>query len=285
VPGWAIRWTPGSARSPPTHGPSAPRTDGSTSRDAEERPLKADPAAQLALLDLQALDARADQLRHQRRTLPELAEIASLQESRDGFEARRRDAQIQVDDLTAEQTKVDADVEQVKTRRTRDRDRMDQGLISNPKDLERMQGELESLERRITTLEDEELEVMARLEDAQKDLDGFAAQVEAADERLAALKSARDERTAAIDADLASIEAERRPAAEALPADLIALYDKLREAKGGVGAALLRARECGGCRLALDAHEIQEIRALPEDAVVRCQECQRILVRTAESGL
>jgi predicted nucleic acid-binding Zn-ribbon protein len=224
-------------------------------------------------------------LRHQRRTLPELAEIAALQESRAGFDAQRRDAQILVDDLTAEQMKVDADVEQVKARRTRDRDRMDQGLISNPKDLSRMQGELESLERRITTLEDEELEVMARLEDAQKDLDSFVAQVSAADERLAALTRVRDEKLEALDAELASLDAERRPSAEGLPADLLALYDKLRESKGGVGAAELRARQCGGCRLALDAHEIGEIRALPDDAVVRCEECQRILVRTAESGL
>ncbi|WP_292673172.1 C4-type zinc ribbon domain-containing protein [Nocardioides sp.] len=224
-------------------------------------------------------------LRHQRRTLPELAELTALQESRAGFDAQRRDAQILVDDLTAEQLKVDADVEQVKTRRTRDQDRMDKGLISNPKDLERMQGELESLQRRITTLEDEELEVMARLEDAEKDLESFTAQVAAADERLAAVAAARDEKLEALDAELASLESERRPAAEGLPADLLALYDKLREAKGGVGAAELRARQCGGCRLTLDAHEIGEIRALPEDTVVRCEECQRILVRTAESGL
>ena len=84
-------------------------------------PLKADPAAQLKLLDVQELDARADQLRHQRRTLPELAEIAALQEQRTDLDDQRRDARIVVDDLTAEQRKVDADVEQVKTRRTRDR--------------------------------------------------------------------------------------------------------------------------------------------------------------------
>jgi len=248
-------------------------------------PLKADPAAQLALLDLQAIDARADVLRHQRRTLPELAEIAALQETRAGADAQRRDAQILVDDLTAEQHKVDLDVEQVKTRRTRDRERMDQGLITNPKDLERMQGELESLERRITTLEDEELEVMARLEDAQKDLDGFLSQVSDADERLGSLAAARDEKLAALDTELASLDAERTSATETLPADLLGLYDKLREAKGGVGAALLRARECGGCRLTLDAHEIADIRSKPEDEVVRCEECQRILVRTSESGL
>jgi len=252
---------------------------------ARSPPLKADPAAQLALLDLQAIDARVDVLRHQRRTLPEHAEIAALEEQRAGFDAQRRDAQILVDDLGAEQRKVDNDVEQVKTRRTRDRDRMDQGLITNPKDLERMQGELESLDRRITTLEDEELEVMARLEDAERDLRGFTEQVAAADERLVALTTARDEKTEALDAELASLAAERQPAVEGLPADLHALYEKLRESKGGVGAALLRARQCSGCSLTLDAHEIAEIRAKDEDEVVRCEECQRILVRTSESGL
>ena len=129
--------------------------------------MKADPSAQLKLLDVQALDARADQLRHQRAHLPEIVEIASLTASRTELVDLARDQQIAVDDLTAAQKKADADVEQVKARRARDRDRMDQGLITNPKDLERMQHELESLDRRITTLEDEELEVMEELEEAQ----------------------------------------------------------------------------------------------------------------------
>ena len=48
---------------------------------------------------------------------------------------------------------------------------MDQGLVTNPKDLERMQHELDSLDRRIAELEDTELEVMERLEAAQAELD------------------------------------------------------------------------------------------------------------------
>ena len=55
--------------------------------------------------------------------------------------------------------------------------------------------------------------------------------------------------------------------------------------KGGVGAAALRARECGGCRLSLDTSELAVIRSTAPDEVVRCEECQRILVRTPESGL
>ena len=248
--------------------------------------LKADPAAQLALLDLQAIDARADQLRHQRRTLPELAEIAALQESRAGFDAQRRDAQIMVDDLTAEQEKVDADVEQVRTRRTRDRDRMDQGLISNPKDLERMQGELESLR----SADHHARGRGARGDGPARGRAEGSGRVRGPGRGRGRAARRADGRPGRQDRghrrrDLASIDAERTTGADGLPADLLALYDKLRESKGGVGAAVLRARQCGGCRLTLDAHEIGEIRALPEDAVVRCEECQRILVRTAESGL
>jgi predicted nucleic acid-binding Zn-ribbon protein len=190
-----------------------------------------------------------------------------------------------VDDLSAEQTKVDADVEQVKARRLRDQQRMDQGLISNPKDLERMQGELESLQRRITSLEDDELEVMARLEDAQQELDSLAQQVADTEQRLAELQTTRDARTAELDGELQALAADREPAAGGLPADLLTLYERLRAAKGGVAVGALRARECGGCRLSLDPSELAAIRAAPADEVIRHEECQRILVRTPESGL
>ena len=61
----------------------------------------ADPSAQVRLLDLQDLDSRADQLRHQRRTLPEHERLARLTESRSRIEGQAQDARIAVDDLTA----------------------------------------------------------------------------------------------------------------------------------------------------------------------------------------
>ena len=78
---------------------------------------------------------------------------------------------------------------------------------------------------------------------------------------------------------------ERGLAASGMPEDLMALYDKLRAQKGGVGAAALRRRECGGCRLTLNAADLGVIAKKPTDEVLRCEECNRILVRTGESGL
>jgi len=234
---------------------------------------------------VQGLDARADQLRHQLDTLPENAELTRLSAAGAELDRQLVDARTLVADLTAEQRKVDSDVESVKARRVRDRDRMDQGLITNPKDLERMTHELVSLERRISSLEDDELEVMERLEEAQRTLDGLTAEAATTRERALVVVRDRDARAAEIDAELTSVAAERVPTVDGLPADLLALYVKLRTAKDGVGAAALRARACTGCHMSLDPSELAVIKAAPSDEVIRCAECQRILVRTSESGL
>ena len=196
-----------------------------------------------------------------------------------------RDARIQVEDLTREQRKADADVEQVRARQTRDQQRMDQGLISNPKDLERMQGELVSLQRRISSLEDTELEVMEQLETAQAELDRLVGRLEQMDRRAAELGTTRDEKAGRLDAELAQVTAQRKTLADGLATDLVTLYDKLRQQKGGVGAAALRARRCGGCSLELTASDLSSIAKAPTDEVLRCEECNRILVRTSESGI
>jgi hypothetical protein len=224
-------------------------------------------------------------LRHQRRSLPEHARLSELVEARSRLDGEAQDARISVDDLTAEQTKVDADVEQVKARRVRDQQRIDQGLVSNPKDIQRMQQEMVSLERRITSLEDDEIEVMERLEEAQGVLDELNGRLTDTEKQIEETTAARDAKLAEIDQSLGDLETQREPLAAELPADLIALYGRLRESKGGVGAALLRARRCEGCMLDLDHAELATIRGAADDDVIRCEECSRILVRTSESGL
>lgn len=243
--------------------------------------MKADPFAQLKLLDVQALDSKAAQLRHQQSTLPEIAEIASLTAGRKALDDQARDARIVVDDLTTVQAKAEKDVEAVRARRDRDQARL---ASVPPKEVARITDELAAVTRRINELEDDELEVMARLEDAQRDLAAIEEQLQATDERLATLAAARDEKSAAIAAELAGVLEGRPALVEGMPTDLLALYDRVRE-KTGTGAAELRARRCSGCMLNLDSMELSRIRTLPSDEIVRCEECSRILVRTAESGL
>ena len=234
---------------------------------------------------MQELDSRLDSLRHQLATIPEAGALAELTARRADLDGAARDLRVEVADLTSEQKRADADVEQVKTRRARDQGMIDAGSIADPKALQRMLGELESLERRISDLEDVELEVMERLEEAQSSLAERTSELEKLDRDIEALGHTRAHKAGEIEEQLAAVAAERKTTASGVPADLLALYEKLREQKGGVGAAPLRRRECGGCRLTLNPSDLATIAAAPADEVVRCEECSRILVRTGESGL
>lgn len=234
---------------------------------------------------MQELDAKLDALHHQLATIPEAALLAELTARREEVDGVARDLRVEVADLTTEQKRADADVEQVKARRERDQAMIDAGSVADPKALQRMLGELESLQRRISDLEDVEIEVMERLETAQASLTERTAELEKLDRDIEALGHTRAHKAGELDQEVAAVTAERKTTASGVPADLLALYEKLREQKGGVGAAALRRRECTGCRLSLNPSDLAAIAAAPADDVIRCEECSRILIRTGESGL
>ena len=247
--------------------------------------MKADPFVQLRVLELQGLDSAVDRLRHRRTALPELAELTRL----DGLVDALRDATVrsetEVSDLAREQAKFEREIDQVRARRVRDRERMASGAITVAKQLQELEHEVATLGRRQTDLEDSELEVMERSETAQTELDRLTA---LRTEHLAArdaAESARDAAFVAIDAELERTVTERTALAAGLPGDLLALYERLRASEGGVGAGEISRGRCGGCHLDLMNNEKTDIRGAAPDEVLRHEECGRIMVRTAESGL
>lgn len=247
--------------------------------------MKADPAAQQALLALQEKDSTLAQLAHRRRSLPEHAEIAAVDERIRELDGRRIEVQTRVSDLERAQVKADAEVELVKARRTRDEERLNSGAITNPKDLAGLQSELEALNRRIGTLEDEELEVMEALEAAQSELAAVVADLDAQRATRDELAVALAQKTTDIDGDASVTGAARESLLPSVPTDLLALYEKIRAGHGGLGAAALRQRRCEGCHLEINGADLRELAAESDDTVLRCPECGRILVRTEQSGL
>lgn len=239
----------------------------------------------MRLLDVQAVDQRLDQLAHRRKTLPEAAELEGLAAEH----SRLRDAEVvagtAVADLEREQKRADSEVEQVRARKDRDQKRLDAGQVSSAKELESLQSEIVSLNRRQGVLEDAEIEIMERLEEAQNQAAALAADREAVAKKAQEVRAARDSAWSQIDQDSASGRAERETLVAGIPADLLALYEKVRADRGGIGAAALRQRRCEGCMIQLDAAELGRIGGLAPDVVVRHEECRRILVRTPESGL
>ncbi len=254
-------------------------------RVGEEPVLNVDPQQQITLLEVQQHDLEVDRVRHRRATLPESARVVELEAAQRALADSITSVSVEVADLELEQRKADNDVDLVRQRAAKDRQLLDSGSINDAKQLTSLQHELESLARRQSELEDVELGVMERLEEAQGRQSTLLAERDQIVTDLAAAVDARDAALAALAEEEAAAQAARGAAAQLVAADLMTLYDKLRADNAGIGAAALHRGRCEGCRIELTPVDIERIRGAAPDEVLRCEECRRILVRTPESGL
>lgn len=247
--------------------------------------MKADPVAQRRLLDVSDLDVRTNQLRHKRTSLPEHAQIAALMGERKALLEEYVEAETRVGDLTRDQNRAEADLEPVRARLANDQQKLDSGAITDRKALTGLQSEIEHLHRRISDLEDAELEVMGQLEEATAAFAGHQERRRELEGRIRALMATRDEQVEALDKEIGLAADRRATILGKLPEPLVKVYEKAHQHTGAGGAAELTQRRCMGCRLELDPGDLRTIATASPDEVVRCEECGRVLIRTRESGL
>ncbi|MET8776232.1 C4-type zinc ribbon domain-containing protein [Nocardia sp. NPDC004654] len=245
--------------------------------------MNVEPPIQAKLLQLAAVDAELTRIAHRRTVLPELQEVARLEGERNKHKDAAVAVEIVLDDLDRDIRKLEGEIEAVRKREERDRGLLTAGSV-NAKQLSELQHELGSLERRRGVLEDELLEVMERREASASDHDHAGARLSKTEEELAEAQRLRDEALADLEVAQGRCTDDRSNLVGLVPAELLNAYDK-QKAERGVGAALLQARKCGACRIELDRGEIARIAKTAPDVVVRCPECNAILVRTKESGL
>lgn len=240
---------------------------------------------QQRLLDLQGADTALAQLAHRRRTLPEHAEIARLDGTRRRLASDLVGADTAVSDLQRDQDRAENELEPVRERLIRNRRRIADGSVADPKALSSLVEEVAHLERRINTLEEAELAVMEQLETAAEARERLRREAAELAQQLAGLEAKRATQLRELAAQTADRQQVRDQTAGLIPAALLTLYDKIGASHAGVGAAELRRRRCTGCQLDINAADLRVFAAAPVDEVLRCEECGRILVRTAESGL
>lgn len=240
--------------------------------------MKAPLEEQRRLIQLQDHDLHLARLDHQAKTLPVLKELAHATEGYESHEALAIASETERSDIEIELNRSASDVEQVEMRIAKDQQVIDSGHAS-AKDLQNLLGELESLRKRKEELEEVELEIMVRIDDAlsrrkhhESERDRFKGEVER-------LTSERDVALAKISSERDQVSSERETIATTITKELIDLYNKVKESNGGIGAARLKDGKCDGCHLTINTVELGRIKSLPDDEVVRCEECRRILVR------
>ncbi|SFN88836.1 zinc ribbon domain-containing protein [Mycetocola miduiensis] len=244
--------------------------------------MKSSLAEQKKLLELQTIDAGLVRVAHREKSLPESAEYAQVSAERTALSGRLASELGALEDAKTELGRLESDAAVVEARIARDTERVNH--TSSVKDVTALESELESLRRRKNNLEDMEIVVMERVEEAE----GQLASTQAIDTELQAkLTDIAARRKAALDSlsqERATFTAQRGVLEDSVAGDLLALYEKVRT-RSGTGAALFRAGTCGACTITLTGNELQKVRAAEIDDVIQCPECSAIMVRTEESGL
>ncbi|MDO5499562.1 MAG: C4-type zinc ribbon domain-containing protein [Propionibacteriaceae bacterium] len=236
------------------------------------------------MLALQGIDTEITQLNSRKANLPERARIAQLLAERKRLLAAYTEAETRVSDLERAQARAEADLEPVRARKARDQERVDAGA-ADPKALSGLIAEIEHLTRRISDLEDDQLEVMEELDQATARFAGVQTRRAELETEIRELMAVRDAEIEALEGQLQHAGAKRDTVVEKLPGALVTYYERLRDKYAGVGVAEIVHRSCGGCRLNLTAADVGAFAAAAPDELLMCEECGRILIRTAQSGL
>ena len=242
--------------------------------------MKASQSDQLQILDIQRMDFHVATLRNRLAALPEIADLLACTQRLAVVRDLEIAAQTQISDIKRELLRAEADVEQVVVRLERDEKRLSDGSAA-PKELEKLQHEVETLSARRSELEEVELEVMLRIDSIKSRLDELRGEEERLTTTSTEIQFRKNSASSLIEEEIASTTSERNATSASVDAALLELYEKMRS-NTGTGAAALREGRCDGCHLAINSVELGRIKTLASDEVVRCEECRCILIRGAK---
>jgi predicted nucleic acid-binding Zn-ribbon protein len=231
------------------------------------------------LLTLQTHDSAVDRLRHRREALPERRELAERQAELATVEAAVDEARSRRDAVLREEKRMEDEVRTLEAKAKAVDQKMYSGTISSSKELQAMQADIDQLKRHASDIEDAELELIEQREALDAEVAGLEASAAAVSAAVNQLIVAITEAEVEIDGELQVETGARDGIATQIPADVLGLYEQIRKANRGIGAAKLVGSNCTACHLSLPATEVDRIRHLPQDELVRCEHCSAILVR------
>jgi predicted nucleic acid-binding Zn-ribbon protein len=243
--------------------------------------MKASITQQRSLLELAELDAELSRIAHRANHLPQRQDYERAKADHGTAAGRLAAVQMALEDLDAQIARFESEIDAVRKREERDRALLDS--VADAKQLSDLAHELETLQRRQSSLEDSLLEVMERREQLQGQQNAESSAIDALQADMTGAQQALDDAVAEIDQTRAQRDSRRAELTAALDPGLVALYERQRGG-GGPGAGPLQGRRFGACRIEIDRGGLAQIASAEDDDILRCPECNAIVVRVKDFG-
>jgi predicted nucleic acid-binding Zn-ribbon protein len=228
------------------------------------------------LLHLQELDLAIDRLNARLAALESEEEVRFTRSQVQQAESRVGEVKLALDGVVHEQHRLESDVDSMEQKIQAEQKRMYDGSVANPKELQSIGAEVESLKGRKSRTEDVLLERMEQREELEARLMPLETEVAQGREALVQVEETSGRELVDIERTLEATTAERKKLADEIDPELLDLYEDLRRQKKGVGAVALVDGVCQGCHQKLSAVYLDRLKR--SDGVRRCEYCRRILV-------
>jgi uncharacterized protein len=228
------------------------------------------------LLELQGTDLMLDRLHGRLAALEGGEEVGAARAELQEAESRVGELKLALNAVVQEQGRLEGDVDSMERKIEAERKRMYDGSVANPKELQSIAAEVESLQNRKSRTEDGVIEQMERREELEARLLLLQSDAEAVRKRLDELEETTGRELVGIEQDLKALTEERESLARGIEPVLLGLYEELRASKKGVGAAALMDGVCQGCHQKLSAVYLDRLKR--GEGIRRCEYCQRILI-------
>lgn len=194
--------------------------------------------------------------------------LAAAEAALDEAEAELRKLQTHHRDLELKLKSID----QEKREKS---DRAYGGMVSDPKELQALQRKIEELERNTGRVEDDILETLETVEQAQATVEQCTAARDRAQATHLQVTTSFGQQTEKARSELAELRAKRERLAPGVPPALLKTYDQMRERMQGLAIVMVSGSMCTNCKVTVPSASIQRVARGNE--IIKCESCRRIL--------
>lgn len=158
----------------------------------------------------------------------------------------------------------------------RSTERLYSGKVKNPKELEDLESEVNSLNGRKDTMELELMELMEDQELTSEKLTTTQTQLGQMEENWSQTSQNLRIQQGEVALKMKGLLGKRKTQAEKIEHVVLTQYQKLLQSKGGLGIVKLKGGSCSGCKIGMDGGTVRQINS---GKLGNCPSCGRYLIR------
>jgi predicted nucleic acid-binding Zn-ribbon protein len=228
---------------------------------------------QMSLLrELQAIDSYIDRLRQELNQLDSGERIrAKLEQTRQ----RMEDIKQRYEASYAAAAEQERRLQELDERIRRAEAELYSGRITNPRELQLMQQEIENAKKTRDELDLQMLQLWETLETMKRDIDASERDLRQIERFYEAHMEDYRQRKAALEGEIAFNEQEREKLAQQIDPEVRQRYQTLRERLGGIAVAVVEQKACSVCHTLLTPYTLKRLET--EEALITCESCGRLL--------